>query len=455
MRFCWFLTTTVSFHAWRAPRLGALCCALATGTAWAEPVCPGEAPGPWPAKEQVNTFEQHLDLAQDRCSTNAAYWAYRGAWMLLRGQAEQAAILLERALMLDPDHAGAKLDYALALAATGDTASAHELWRELLTRPDLPAEARLAIEDHLKTPFKTQTSRWSTALAMTTRAGHDSNLNSAPSREQLTLTLPDGDALLALGEAYRPRAGRALVLDLRWMAHHKLPSGTETRVHVDFRRRNAAQASYQQLEGSVTWLHPFENLGLLHATLTSTGMRYEGFHVLNAHRLQIGREWSGQPLSDCRTRLAAETETRRYPVSASLNGRYTGVYAQLGCQMAGQYVGSQIRWGQDTAQDPARPGGTQWRREWRLFALIPMGGGRLDVESSFSHLRDTTGYSPLLEHNAVRQQTRQLLKLEYSHAVTPSIEVFASAEKTQQKSNLALFSNKGITVWTGLRMQLY
>lgn len=455
MRSCQSSTTTAPTCALRVHRWGLVVLALAVNAAWAQSACPGETPSPWPDQEHIHAFDQQLDLAQDRCINSAAYWAYRGAWMLMRGQAEQAAILLERALMLDTEHAGAKLDYALALARTGDTASAQELWRELLERHDLPAEARLAIENHLQTPFKTQTSRWSTALAITSRAGHDSNLNSAPSRERLTLTLPDGDALLALGEAYRPRAGRALVMDLRWMAYHKHPSGTETRIHVDFRRRNAALASYQQLEGSISWMHPFEILGPVHASVTSTGMRYEGFHVLNAHRLQIGREWLGQPFPECRTRIAWEAEARHYPVSTSLDGRYKGVYAQLGCQMAGRYVGSQIRWGQDAAQDAARPGGTQSRREWRLFALMPLGGGRLDVESSLSHLRDTTGYSPLLEHNAIRKQTRQLLKLEYSHAISASMEVFASAEKSKQNSNLALFGNKGVTVWTGLRMQLY
>lgn len=455
MRYCRPSATTVSSKVLRATRLGMVCCALKAGTALAQLHCPGESPTPWPTQDHINSFEQELELAQDRCSNQAHYWAYRGAWMLLRGQAEQAAILLERALMLDPEHAGARLDYAMALAGTGDLASAHELWRELLKRDDLPSEARLAIEGHLQTPIRKQTSRWSTALAMTTRAGHDSNLNSAPSREQLTLTLPEGDALLALGEAYRPRAGQALVLDLRWMAYHKHPSGTETRLHVDFRRRSATQASYQQLEGSVSWIHPFTNLGLIHANLTSTGMRYEGFHVLNAHRLQIGREVQGLPTTECRTRFAVEAEARHYPVSASLDGHYKGLYIQLGCQMTTRFVGTQLRWGQDKAKDPVRPGGTQWRREWRFFALMPLGGGRLDIESSFSNLKDTTGYSPLLEHNAIRRQTRQVFKIEYSRAMSPSVEGFVSAERTQQNSNLALFDNKGVTVWTGLRMQLY
>src|SRR3972149_4452029 len=76
------------------------------------------------------------------CGRHAGYLAYRGAVLNALGRHEQAALLLEQALLFDPARAGAQIDYAEALAALGDAASAAALLRDVAARPDVPAPLR-------------------------------------------------------------------------------------------------------------------------------------------------------------------------------------------------------------------------------------------------------------------------------------------------------------------------
>src|SRR3989304_4320737 len=54
---------------------------------------------------------------------------------------------------------------------------------------------------------------WEGAGSLTFKVGRGSNLHTAPANNVLTLTLPEGEALLLLADRFRPRAGSAAVLD--------------------------------------------------------------------------------------------------------------------------------------------------------------------------------------------------------------------------------------------------
>ena len=57
--------------------------------------------------------------------------------MLAQGRVEEAAIALEKALLLDPNLPGAQLDYAQALAQIGLKGSARAILADVLKRPDI------------------------------------------------------------------------------------------------------------------------------------------------------------------------------------------------------------------------------------------------------------------------------------------------------------------------------
>ena len=66
--------------------------------------------------------------AADPCDEQATCQAQRGAQLLAQGRVEEAAIALEKALLLDPNLPGAQLDYAQALAQIGLKGSARACW---------------------------------------------------------------------------------------------------------------------------------------------------------------------------------------------------------------------------------------------------------------------------------------------------------------------------------------
>ncbi|PZP49203.1 MAG: hypothetical protein DI596_15860, partial [Azospira oryzae] len=94
--------------------------------------CPGDSGEPLPPAGELEALEQALASVASQCADHPGYLAYRGAVLNALGRPAEAALLLERALLLDPRRAGAQIDYAEALAALGERASAVALLRAVL-----------------------------------------------------------------------------------------------------------------------------------------------------------------------------------------------------------------------------------------------------------------------------------------------------------------------------------
>lgn len=433
-----------------------LCLALGTGAdaVWAQTPCPGNQEQAWPDENQALQFDQLLESATTTCGHDPAFLAFRGAWLLIRGDAEQAAIFLERALMLNPDLAGAQVDYASALAATGERASAMALWNDLLQRNDLPASVRQQIQVRMAQPEATAPTPWTVSLGVTARVGHDTNLNGAPLGDQLTLTLPDGDALLALGEAYRSRPGLAALIDLRLAGQRPLTPQTSVLLSLDARQREAPSSRYQQFESGLALMNAWSPKNTTVLGVNATTMHYEGQHILDAQRLLLAYDRSALTPLGCKLRLGFEYEVRRYPVSVRLNGRYAGALAQWQCATADLYTSAGLRLGMDHADDVDRAGGNQRRQELKLQFVAPFGSVRIDGEFSHAINQDASSYSPVLAQGAVRWQKRQFYKIELSKPLSARSSLFVAAESIRQSSNLSLFESKGTTFWLGTRVQL-
>src|SRR5699024_9811512 len=141
--------------------------------------------------------------------------AYRGAVLNGLGKYVEAASLLEGALLLEPDLAGAQIDYAEALAGVGEPSAATSLLRGVLARPDVPPETRAYIVRRLNAldivqrfdalvGLRSVGEDWHGVASVTVKGGYDTNLNSAPSRSTLGLTLPGGDEIVfALADSVR------------------------------------------------------------------------------------------------------------------------------------------------------------------------------------------------------------------------------------------------------------
>jgi len=451
----------------------ALCVALAAPTTlWA--ACPGDAGETLPAAGKLQALEDALLVQAAECGSHAGYLAYRGAVLNALGRHAEAALLLEQALLLDPQRAGAQIDYAEALAALGDNASAAALLRDVAARPDVPAPLRPQLERRLSAvealqrmdalaALSAQTGArawsadgWQGTGTLALKLGRDSNLNSAPARDALTLTLPGGeDAVLVLADRFRPRAAAAARLEAGGQWIRPLEGGAALQFYGDARLRDSPAASdtrYQQVQAGGAWSQPItEAEGFATVGASVSQLRYGGAELYRTLRLSASRDWSVTlPAGGCRPSAGVEGESRRYPSAAELEGRFLGLSAGLACNFGVDRLVLAARGGQDAAQ-AGRSGGDQRQIDLRLVWSRPIGNGRLGADLLWYRQQDAVGYSPLLNNGATRRLNRASLNLEYSYPIAPGWALLASLEGLAQRSNLELFDLSGRAFYFGLR----
>lgn len=456
-------------------------------------LCPIQPRYPLPSAEaELQQALNLADAAMSQCLHSAPYYAWRGALQLVQGLTQQAAESLERALLLDPDLPGAQLDYAQALAALGDTATARELIGLLGQRPDLPVPLREVMrqrQGHADATAANASSRY-TRVLLSTAWGYDSNLNNAPAASQLTLTFPQGNVQLPLEREFQPRAGGAL-LGSAQLQHIRAFDGQAVLLSADMRGRATADTSrtgYLQTDFAAQWLQAPDAAAQWIGRIAWGRLEFGSQHWLTTQRASLQRQWrlplSGQeagemPASSCRASLGVDLENRQYPISPELNGRYAGGTASLFCMPSAQaapaaaaaaeaagwasgwslaHYGLQLRWGQEHAQRDQRPGGRYDRLELALGGEVHWKGLRLGADYNWTRQGDSEGYSVLFDNNLRRNTLRHGLRLTVSRPLSnpawSGALAFISLEASRQQSNIAAFAVRQSSISTGLRWEL-
>lgn len=377
----------------------------------------------------------------------------QGRRALEAGQAEQAGLIFERILLEQPWRLGVWLDYALSLQQMGDNDSARAIYQTLLRQnPPEHLVPWLKRQVQITTPL---VAGWQYAGAITLLAGHDSNLNRAPTASSLTLTLPSGAlAVLPLADASRASAGTSHLLRADWQAARQGAANGDWLVQAMLNARLAPSITGQDyLQSSIGLSRGWTGASAreYHATLAAHNLQYSGKDIQRILRagLYQGQHWQADSQTGCSVSYGAEWEMLAYPSISELDGQYLGMAADLGCRqgLAWQLL---LRAGIDQAEHQ-RPGGDQQRVELRGQLGGRLGTGKWLALGELAQLRDTGGYSPLLGNNAARDIQRWLLKLEYQHPFGSSLHGLASAEAFRQHSNLPLFTLSGKAGWIGLR----
>lgn len=429
--------------------IGLLVGALA---AHAQPValtCPGNVGEPLPAATALPALAAELDARMSACERDAGFLAWRGAVLNALGRPAEAAAVLERALLINPDHAGARLDYALALATLGERDSATALLDSLLVRPDIPPRLRDSIVAGRE---QIAALRWRTGGSLSLHLGYDSNLNSAPKGDQLTLDLPDGPVNLAYADSYRPRAAAVALLAVTGHAQTDLGEGRQLALQGELRQRQTPVAAhdYRQVDAQARLASRLAADAQASLTLGASALDYGGESLYQSLRAALQRDWAIPP---CRPRLGLEVETRTYLVNRQLDGRFAALSGGLSCTLP--IVGALLfsaRAGLDRAQSASRPGGDQTRLDLRLLHTRPFGPGWIEADAQFARQRDAETYSALLAGGAHRQIDRLTLRLDYAQPViAPGWEARIGLELLRQSSNLSLFDIAGQSLWFGLR----
>lgn len=355
--------------------------------------------------------------SDDAQAAAQARTAYAQALQALKlGKWTQAELLLERALMFQPEHAEALLQLATLLAQRDRLESAQALIGMLLHDPRTPPMHRRHLQALLDSTHRkagvalvggTPTAALpSPRTQMLWSAGYTRNPLGTTSATQLNLTLPDGLVTLPLTSQAVGAAVTTVAL------HHQRPSGLELYAQLQAASQPQARTSGRiALGGPLGVAHHHWSLGTQRALDGSTRHSASILRTLDGntqlmagifHESSFGRtDWlvRGQ-----RSFMVAS----RWPVTA---------------------------WGEYEHGRTGAPGAVRGGMQ----TLIPVAPG-WQLQSQISGQRDTSGYSQLLENKAVRRLFTAHFELEYRWP-TPVLAGQArfGAYAARRWSNLALF----------------
>lgn len=430
--------------------------------------CSALIPDPWPATLIERRLHlRRLEAARQQCISSAPFLAALGALLLEEGNAEEARIWLERALMLEPDNDGTLADHALALAALGEPTAVRELARAWRGRSDVPAALRqriTAVVDpggELRLPaaplgLAPAGDRMATRGDASVLIGYDNNLAVSPRLTELQLTPPEGPVVLPVIST--PRRGAAARIDVSWQAAWELSQRRVLRTGLGASARSAPGNS------STDW----------HQLTAAAGLtqRWGDWRAV----AQVDGAWFGgaltEPYTLARARIGLELATERCNHSVHLEGderrqsrtrtadaRAAHASLRLQCRPFGTaalQAGVHLRGGVDRPRDPERPGGVQRSESAVLrFEYRPSALSLIDLSIGSTRLTDESGYSTLLDNNAIRTQRQDFISVELSRALDlnwmPGAEAVLQVTRFRQRSNLSLFQHQGANGYLGLR----
>lgn len=414
-----------------------------------------------------------------RATSADAQARYReGSRALAEHRYLDARAALREAVRLDPDFAGAWLDLALASYALGEHTQAEELLDTLEARFAVPpalAEVIAALRGQIAAAAEppTASDSWRWRRQVSAAVGHDSNANAGLAHGELTLTLPVGARVLPVARASRARADAfaqagAAVTGSRQLGKGilALDAGLEVRRNADVKDFDT-----EQLRAGLAWTadEPLPAGGLWGILPGPWQLRGE----FERWRLDLGTLTDASALgfshlwlhARCQSRLDLDAEQQTYPVARSLDATYLWLGGGLDCpggwgpSAQAFFVALRVghafaRHGQDSAQ--ARPGGDSRHLEltagqaWRRSG--PTGVQTLRLAAQWERVRDTRGYSPLLEDGARRRVDRRSLALSYTLPLAPHSpwRAVLTAQQFRQHANLAPFEVDGRIVQFGL-----
>lgn len=395
----------------------------------------------------------------------SAQTAYEQAVLALqRGELAQAERQLLHIIQTNPEWAGAWLDLALLALRQSQYAQAEELVFIIEEKfKPLPAGIQQALTalkqqlaSHLQTPadappFKPLPSAASTyALALTT--GYDSNANAGMHQNDITLTLPTGEATLAVDSA--SRAQGAAYTRVAWVhqsKHDLWGRGLIWQWQVQA-RQNWGMSAYDSFE-----LVP-------QATLVqrrvpgdiSLAWQAVWLHGQQVYQTPVLRWQHQNPWGGCELQNGLQAEQRQYSLMPHMNSRWLGYKVGLQCPQANTTRKIYLQKAQEKAASTTRPGGDSrhlgWglQQEWRNIG--PQNQHNLQLKIDGLQSQDTATYSSLLDNGHPRRVQRIDWQLLGSAPVRnyPQWRWSVAVMQKQQKSNISIFKTKNSELEVGI-----
>lgn len=431
----------------RRSRLALVCCFFMLFSSIVQASCPDTTLMAQP-KDQSGWDKLHLQLEGylSSCLRNPDYFALYGAAQLHVGLIGHALESLERALLLNPEHGSAMVDYAEALYHNGEVLAALALNQQLQQRDDLPEFLRLILENRNRL-WRSKTKRQRNQLSLLT--GYDSNLNGAPNLDSVTLTAPVSSVEFNLGESSKAVDGAHLKLylstlnqtqfidhDQQWVValNSRISDDSDSNV---LRIDGEYQESYQQVSGTWDW-----SAGLSY-------LNYGGSALYTALDVKSHFSWWGS--GACRPEVGGALQWQHFP-GQPLDGLELRLGGGGKCRYGRQHLSVNFDVISNRAESSARPGGDRLGWEFQVRWGIPLYGGVLTALFQYTQLQDDQGYSPLLSNGASRHISRAALLAQYIYPIAVDMNIHISAYHSRQYSNLELFKNDVTTLDIGFNL---
>ena len=319
------------------------------------------------------------------CDHNAAYHALLGQMLLQAGWPLDAAVALEKSLLLDPEQRGVQIDYALALAQLGQAATAAALVEDIRSTPGIaPALSEWlssAVEPwaYRQSGQPERHERWQWDLVLDAGIGHEQNLNSATFRDKLTLFVSNGYVEVDLADSSRPVAGATRRAGLQAQGSTAL-AGLGLRLGLALQSRTAPGVPDRvaaQGRAALDWPSPYGNLAL---ELGGTGVSWWGAE--RQQSLDIGTRliWSPRRSHNtCQDNHALGWSYQQLSTQQDMAGRVQTIGSLLECAWTDRNRTTlAISLGHDQPVDAARPGGARHVRDatWRQTWAYPLANGQ-------------------------------------------------------------------------------
>ena len=442
-----------------------LLCLLGSGVpARAQKADPAACPAVFPIIASVDAAFRRQELAilqplTTACLQRADFYAYQGQLLLLQERFVDALAALERSLLLDATQLGVQLDYAIALAQTGDIDSARALAQQVLEAKDAPPAMRQTLEAILRNQQQPANapSRWQWRGSVQSLLGHDTNLNSATSADAINLTLPNGNVSLLLDASSKPRSGTASINVGHLMAQTAIDSGLLV-FQGDWRERLApgnSEFGYRQQDASLLFKSHNTQDWAGRLALSTFSMGHASLFTGLA-----ATAWKEFSNKDCTLRAGLEAERRTYAQDDTQNGTYGSAFGSILCAQDQNHFQLGIQAGKDWASHSTRAGGNQarldlkasWDRQWPW--------ARTTAEWIASQLQDANPYSDLLG-GITRDTLRQNLRISVIKRLNSQEKLNAWGgwysvsviEMLRHNSNINLFDVRSQSLYTGLRYE--
>lgn len=406
-----------------------------------------------PRPEDWARLEQQLSPLMSRCLQSSEYFALLGASLMNTGRLNQALEMLERALLLDPANGGAQVDYAQALYLQGQVFSAIDMNRQLLARNDLPPGLQSILE--------TRASNWRSVTRQTSfqadvLVGYDTNLNGAPSPDQITLTLSGDPVLLPLDPEFQPKRGPYTNLRLGGR-HRQLGPNHQHNVVVDLRGRisedNASDLA--QLDARYAFIRP----GRARSWQLTTGVSHLMFGGRPLYTAtEVGGRYVPQAsVGVCKPFMNAAAQHQLFHNTSQLNAIESKAGVGLACpvqtRFGTQQVIAEVSALNNNSIRSGRAGGSRMGWQVNLDWQLEFGRGLLMTQLSHTEQSDNSGYSPILADGAKREIDRSYVLLQYQQLINealPDTTLLLNLYHQKQRSNLELFRSRDSTIEIGL-----